>query len=122
MLTPELQQARDRLLAQRQDVLARLDRLRDGAGSRAEAAVRHFGHPEDSRAQVDLEKSMEMALDEHERAELAGIDAALARIADGRYGQCVDCGARIPAARLAVAPQALRCLRCQDAAEHRTAA
>lgn len=122
MMTTELQQARDRLLARQRELLDRLAQLRDGAASRAEASVRHFGHPEDSRAQVDREKSMELALDAHERAELAAIAAALARIAEGRYGECVDCGAAIAAARLAAAPEALRCLACQDAAEHRAAA
>ena len=46
--------------------------------------------------------------------ELAEVEAALARIADGTYGTCIDCGAEIPAARLAVNPSARRCIACQE--------
>ena len=40
------------------------------------------------------------------------IDAALARIADGEYGQCVSCSQPIPAARLDVLPAAPLCMPC----------
>ncbi len=40
---------------------------------------------------------------------------------DGRI-VCVDCGERIPPARLAVVPRAVRCLPCQEAAEAEGAA
>lgn len=46
--------------------------------------------------------------------ELAEVEAALARIADGTYGTCIDCGVEIPAARLAVNPAARRCIACQE--------
>lgn len=34
------------------------------------------------------------------------------------YGQCTDCGTDIATNRLEVAPEASRCLTCQDSAEH----
>ena len=37
--------------------------------------------------------------------------------ADGSYGQCVDCGKPIAAARLAVSPAARRCIACQQRVE-----
>ena len=40
--------------------------------------------------------------------------AALARIDDNTYGQCVDCGREIPAGRLDARPDAARCVGCQD--------
>lgn len=46
--------------------------------------------------------------------ELRDIEAALERIAAGRYGECVDCGAPIALRRLAVQPAAARCLMCQE--------
>jgi DnaK suppressor protein len=73
--------------------------------------------PEDSRAQVNTERDIEFALGEHEIAHLAAIDAALERIAAGSYGECTDCGADIGTARLHVAPEAARCLGCQEKAE-----
>jgi RNA polymerase-binding transcription factor DksA len=39
--------------------------------------------------------------------------AALARIDDNTYGQCVDCGHQIPDGRLDARPDAARCVGCQ---------
>jgi RNA polymerase-binding transcription factor DksA len=49
--------------------------------------------------------------------EVRDIVAAEGRIASGRYGVCVDCGATIGYARLAAYPTAKRCLACQQARE-----
>jgi DnaK suppressor protein len=43
---------------------------------------------------------------------LAEVEAALARIDEGRYGCCVSCGERLSAERLAVLPSAALCMRC----------
>ena len=45
-------------------------------------------------------------------AEIAAIRAALARIADGTYGQCVSCGGEIAPARLESVPHAALCIAC----------
>jgi len=45
------------------------------------------------------------------------VSEALARIADGDYGDCAECGEAIPAKRLAALPWAALCLRCQEAAD-----
>jgi DnaK suppressor protein len=105
------------LLAQRSALLEQLASLRGGVVGRAEASAEHFGHPEDSDAQVNTERDLEFALDERESAELRLLDAALERIKVGSYGQCLDCGEEIPAGRLHAAPEAARCLACQEAAE-----
>jgi phage/conjugal plasmid C-4 type zinc finger TraR family protein len=50
--------------------------------------------------------------------ELRAIDAALARMANGKsYGRCPDCGLEIPFARLKAEPAALRCVECQGVHE-----
>lgn len=56
---------------------------------------------------------------EKEVAEQADVIAALARIADGTYGTCVDCDDDIGVKRLEVYPTAKRCIRCQTAHETR---
>ena len=53
----------------------------------------------------------------HALAELGEVDAALARIRDGAYGRCADCGEPIAPARLAAYPTATRCLECQASRE-----
>jgi DnaK suppressor protein len=48
------------------------------------------------------------------RGQRDGVLAALARVEDGSYGRCVDCGHQIPAGRLDARPDAARCVGCQS--------
>jgi len=50
---------------------------------------------------------------EKEVTEQADVAAALARITDGTYGTCSDCGEEIGVKRLDAWPTAKRCIRCQ---------
>ncbi|MDD5334291.1 MAG: TraR/DksA family transcriptional regulator [Rhodoferax sp.] len=108
---------KQQLLAQRANLLEQLANLRGGSVGRAEASAEHFGRVEDSEAQVNSARDLEFAMDERETTELRLLDAALERIQAGTYGQCVDCGAEIPAARLHAAPEAPRCIACQGKVE-----
>ncbi len=49
--------------------------------------------------------------------EIASIKRALARIADGTYGECVRCGNDIAPARLDARPEAALCIDCARKAE-----
>ncbi|MGX7678936.1 TraR/DksA family transcriptional regulator [Jatrophihabitans sp. DSM 45814] len=51
------------------------------------------------------------------RTALADIQLALARMADGTYGYCVNCGARQSPDRLEVLPHAPLCVTCQRAVQ-----
>ena len=108
---------RQQLLTQQSELLAQLAAQRGGVIGRAEVAAEHFGQPEDPRAQVATERELEFALGERETAHLAAVEAALARIEAGSYGECTDCGAHITAARLHAQPEAVRCVHCQEKAE-----
>lgn len=57
----------------------------------------------------------------HLLAELADVEGALRRVAAGSYGECLDCGDAIAAARLNAYPAATRCVSCQGAFEKREA-
>ena len=46
--------------------------------------------------------------------ELRDIDTAFARMKEGNFGICVDCGANIPVPRLQAYPTAKRCTACQE--------
>ena len=46
------------------------------------------------------------------RRELEDIDAALARIRDGRYGRCLACGGPMGLQRLRAIPEARYCVAC----------
>jgi DnaK suppressor protein len=54
---------------------------------------------------------------DRELAELEQIRLARWRMAEERYGLCVDCGAEIALQRLLARPAASRCLACQTATE-----
>lgn len=112
---------KEQLLAQRASLMAQLRDLRGGAVGRAQASAEHFGQKEDSTAQDSSARELEFALDAHDSEELDRLDAALRRIEDGSYGLCVNCGVGIPAARLHAAPDALRCIACQEKFEKRQA-
>jgi RNA polymerase-binding transcription factor DksA len=51
-------------------------------------------------------------LSEPVRRELAEIDAALTRIAEGNYGSCLSCGGPMGLQRLRALPEARYCLAC----------
>lgn len=110
---------KEQLLAQRSSLLAQLSDLRGGTVGRAEASAEHFAEKEDSTAQLNTARELEFALDARDSEELDRVDAALRRIEDGSYGLCVDCGVEIPPARLHAAPDALRCIACQEKLEKR---
>jgi RNA polymerase-binding transcription factor DksA len=79
-------------------------------------------HDRGEEAIADQLADMQIATLTREVAELADVEAALRRIAEGRYGRCIDCNAEIPAARLAAYPTAKRCTACQRKREQRNAA
>jgi RNA polymerase-binding transcription factor DksA len=48
------------------------------------------------------------------RVQVEGIDAALARIAEGTYGTCASCGNDIGADRLEFRPSSILCVSCKS--------
>ena len=73
----------------------------------------------DDWAAADAAAAQDIALVSRDLAELANVEAALARLADGTYGECEDCGNPIPYPRLAAYPAARRCVACQELWERR---
>ncbi|MGV9308567.1 MULTISPECIES: TraR/DksA family transcriptional regulator [unclassified Nonomuraea] len=52
-------------------------------------------------------------------AHRGAIVAALKRLDEGTYGDCVDCGRPVPEGRLEARPEAARCVQCQAKRERR---
>ncbi len=85
------------------------------------AAIAAEREPEvEELAQEERAARVYSRLGEHERREVAAIDAALQRIAEGTYGICVDCGNKIPLARLRAIPHTPYCVRCAEKRERET--
>ena len=61
---------------------------------------------------IAFERSQVGTLVEDARHQLAEVDAARARLADGTYGTCEKCGGPIGEGRLEARPTARTCIRC----------
>ena len=65
-------------------------------------------------AQEFVEADREEAMVDAAEARRAEALEALARMDNGTYGVCVDCGKQIPQARLEFRPEAARCVEDQE--------
>ncbi len=67
----------------------------------------------------NFEQEFTLSLIETDGNTLAKIEAALDRIEDGSYGECEECGAKIPKQRLLAVPYATMCVKCASRLEQR---
>lgn len=110
---PERHDPRAALEAERARVLEELAELRIEApgpmtyGSQA-AAASHV-----------VDQQRDLALREHHEQHLAAVEEALARLDDGTYGRCTECGRPIAPERLEALPWAALCIDCQRLARRR---
>lgn len=65
------------------------------------------------QALMDLERELGISLLEMQNRKRQLIDEALARLAEGVYGVCAECGAEISERRLEAVPFAKLCVDCQ---------
>ncbi|HEV3353065.1 MAG TPA: TraR/DksA C4-type zinc finger protein [Acidimicrobiales bacterium] len=63
---------------------------------------------------MNVERERDLALSAQAQAAVEEIDKALAKIADGTYGYCEQCGQPIPKARLKALPYAALCVACKS--------
>ena len=112
-----------RLQARRRELAAALNaRLhQDSLGDHAEAGLPRRADETDDDAAAETARERDLADLARLTTELADLDAALARAAQGALGECTDCAEPIELARLNVNPAAARCAECQQFAEQRQA-
>jgi len=112
---------RELLVAERTRTLRRvaaLEREFAGIAEAAGAAGTDDEHDPEG-ATLAFERQHAAALLEQARAQLTAIEAALDRLAAGRYGVCDRCGQPIGDDRLAARPAALTCIGCAAGASRR---
>ena len=99
---------RERLLALRARLLSDMTQMEDNVlnkdHSRTTSMAELGSDNSDQELTLGLLGSDKEALDQ--------IEAVIGRIEDGSYGQCEQCDAKIPRARLNAIPYAARCVRC----------
>lgn len=118
---PDLRHLADRLRQRHVELRAAIRSLFADHDDPETMALRNRLEDTDDWAVADAMQGFDIAMVSREVAEIAEVEGALRRLKDGSYGQCVDCGEAIPAARLHAYPAAARCIRCQEAAERRAA-
>lgn len=114
-LTPrarqELEQA---LLAERAQLLASLRMLDEAVRSLGESQGEEGdagGAPADVASDL-AEQAVDLSLESVERRRLVEVEDALARLAEGTYGQCLRCGGPIAVERLYALPWTAFCIDC----------
>lgn len=91
--------------------------------SRNQSVRRRQGYGSESVLEIlessdfGVQEDIELALIETKADTLAKINDALARLEQGRYGNCDECGQEIAEKRLRALPFAIRCKDCEEARE-----
>ena len=68
-------------------------------------------------SEADIQEDIELALIQMKSETLSKVDDALARLEQGTYGNCFECGEEIAEKRLRALPFAVRCKDCEEARE-----
>lgn len=68
-------------------------------------------------SEADIQDDIEFALIQMKAETLHKIDEALARLEEGSFGYCFECGEEISEQRLRALPFAVRCKDCEEARE-----
>ncbi len=90
------------------------ERIRD---ARAEDVTQRQSVDQGEVSELDTQDEIEFALLQMKADTLNRIDAALRRLDEGSYGNCIQCGDDIAEARLRALPFAVRCKGCEEALE-----
>ncbi len=98
---------------QREELEARIRELRESSIPTETADVSDVESLSDNASNVGVGA----ALVEITSRTLQGIESALRRLRNGKYGRCSDCGSEITVARLRALPFAERCRDCQELAD-----
>lgn len=110
----ELATAKSLLEDERQAILDSVATRHDGSTEKSDVTD---GPGETEHLSVAEYNELVSRLDAISEQTLKGIDASLARIADGTYGICASCANPIPMERLEALPSAVYCTPCQVSAE-----
>ena len=76
-------------------------------------------YDEVDQATTDVEQSMRMRLRNRETLYIKKVEEALARIEEGTFGDCEECGEDIELRRLEARPTATLCVSCKEEQERK---
>lgn len=104
-----LKATRARLIGARDELLRLIDASEESRGP-VELDQARVGRL--SRMDALQEQAMAIETERRRRVEIRRVDAALARLEEGEYGACVECGEDIEPKRLDLDPTAPLCISC----------
>jgi DnaK suppressor protein len=116
----EIQELREKLLAERKDLQAQYDELEElSFGSNQSDLSGEMGFDEEyaDAGTATFERERDLSLVNNLRDLMERIDKALAKIDDGTYGLCDRCGKPIEKLRLKALPYANLCIKDKQAEE-----
>ena len=90
------------------------EELRRGLNKDNAQDAHDFGRDEGDRANFSQSKEMAFRQKAEERGLLFLVEAALSRIADGTFGDCMNCEREINLNRLNAVPWSRYCITCQE--------
>jgi RNA polymerase-binding transcription factor DksA len=109
----DAQEVEKRLRARAEEIATRREQLKRSSENMLDSELADYDqHPADGGTETheqELDETTDMML----AAEAENVEIALARLAKGDYGTCVDCGKEIPRERLEAIPEAIRCIEDQ---------
>lgn len=111
----ELNQFRRLLEDRKREILEEAERALGTLNAKTEEAC---ADPSD-RASIESDRAFLLRMRDRERKLLSKIDEAFARIEDGSYGLCEECGDQIGIERLRARPVTTLCIGCKSAQEAR---
>lgn len=103
------------LLEQRREALLEASENNDESTRTVEVDQQRIGRL--SRADALQTQAMAKETARRRTQQLKQVEAALRRLVEGDYGDCLTCGEPIAKQRLEVDPAATQCIRCASAAE-----
>jgi DnaK suppressor protein len=92
------------------------EKIRDVRSENTSGKLSHVLDSGES-SEADIQEDIEFALIQMKAETLSKIDEALARLEEGAYGNCFECGSEISEPRLRALPFAVRCKDCEEARE-----
>ena len=113
----ELAAVRAELIADRERLLEEIAIAEKGLADLIRDSGDGAGDDQADAGSKTFEREHEMSLANNARDMLEQVDHALARIADGSYGVCENCGKPIGKYRLQAFPRATLCRTCKEAEE-----
>ena len=117
MTKTDLTLCRERLLALRARLRVDVTQMEDNALNKDHNKTTSMPNHMAELGSGNFDQELTLSLLGSENDALDQIEAAIERIEDGSYGQCEECGMKIPEPRLEAIPFAALCVPCASQQE-----